>query len=80
MGKQSTKNKRTMAYKAKPLGYDAKQLIDEVLMANSQVMMIAASVATNDLTKEGIYKAIALILKESAEIQRAANEVRYLGK
>ena len=69
-----------MASKPSPLGYTAKQMIDEALMANSVAMQHAASVMTNNLSMEGIYKAVGMVLKECAEVQRVLTETRYLGK
>ena len=66
--------------KPSPLGYTAKALIDEALMANSVAMQHAASVMTNDLSSEGIYKAVGMVLKECAEVQRVLTEARFLGK
>lgn len=80
MGKLRADKGRDMTTKSRGLGYNALQLIDTAQMANSQVMFHASSIVTNDLTKEGIYKVIALVLKESAEIQRALTEVKYIGK
>lgn len=80
MGKKSGKKGREMASKPSPLGYNAKQMVDEALMANSMAMQYAGSIMTNDLTKEGIYKAVGMVLKECAEVQRVLTEVRYLGK
>ena len=80
MGKHRAHKGQGVTTKSKGLGYNALQLLDAIQMANTQVMYHASAIATNDLTKEGIYKAIALILKEAAEVQRAATEIKYLGK
>lgn len=80
MSKQSSKNKRKMAYKAKPLGYNARQKVDEALMANSQAMMHLSAVLTNELTTVEVVKMIGIAIKESAEVQRVLTEVKYLDK
>ena len=77
-GKRREKGKKMP--KPCPLGYTAKALIDEALMANSIAMQHAASVMTNDLSKEGIYKAVGMVMKECAEVQRVLTEARFLGK
>lgn len=80
MGKKYPKNIPIMGCKPRPLGNTARQKLDEALMANSMAMQHAASVMTNNLSAEGIYKAVGMVLKECAEVQKVLTEARYLGK
>ena len=80
MGKKHPKNIQKMGYKPKALGYNAQQKVDDALMANSMAMQYAASVMTNDLSREGIYKAVGMVMKECAEVQKVLTEAKYLGK
>jgi hypothetical protein len=80
MGSKLDKKGDRMGSKPRPLGYNAMQKIDEAQMAVTQSLYHASAVMTNDLTREGIYKAVGLVLKEAAEAQKVLTEIKYLGK
>ena len=69
-----------MSAKPRPLGYTAGAMIDEARMANSMCIQYLSSVLTNDLTKEGIYKAVGLAIKEASEAQMKLTDAKYIGR
>jgi hypothetical protein len=80
METKSQPNGKESVSKPRELGYKAQQQIDNALMAMSVLMRQAGEIMSHDLTREGIYKAVGLILKEGSEVLRILTEAKYLGK
>ena len=66
--------------KPRPLANNAKQMVDEALMANSQVLFNLSAILTNELTTVEVVKLIGVAIKEAGEVQNSLTEIRYLGK
>lgn len=80
MGKKSGQKGHEMGSKPRALGYNATQMVDEAIMANQMCLNQLASVLTNNLSAEGILRAVVLAIKEASEVQGKLHQVRYLGK
>ena len=81
MGKnrEGFRHKKGMT-KPRPLANNAKQMVDEALMANSQVLFNLSAILTNELTTVEVVKLIGVAIKEAGEVQNSLTEIRYLGK
>ena len=80
MGKKHPNNIPNMGYKPRALGNDAKRLVDLAIMANQMCLNELVKIINNDLTKEGVIRAIAIAIKEASEVQCELSNIKYLGK
>ena len=80
MGKKYPNNIPNMGYKPRPLGNNAIGFTDNAIMANQMCLNELVKIINNDLTKEGIIRAVAVAIKEASEVQLNLSKIRYLGK
>lgn len=80
MSRKHPNNIPIMGYKPKALGNTATQIIDDAIMANQMCLNELTKILNNQLTTEGVLRAIGLAIAESSKVQGSLNKVRYLGK
>ena len=80
MGKKSGKYRAFMTSKPRPLGNNAIGIVDDAIMANQMCLNELVKIINNDLSKEGVIRAVAVAIKEASEVQLHLSKVRYLGK
>lgn len=80
MGKKYPDSIPIMGYKPRALGNNAIGIVDDAIMANQMCLNELVKIINNDLTKEGVIRAVAVAIKEASEVQLNLSKVRYLGK